>query len=210
MIPITTVTAAQATLDTTTTAQVIVGAKGRNLLKTGGWLSAIGVPLLVAYLKDLPVGKWLLDLAHWLWHWMTAEYSIQHWYAWALGVGTVAFFVRWVTRDLLHPAVTYEDYDSDNFLDIRWKWEYSGGMLMSGSVTPYCPDCHCRMVLGSASTYDVIPRVGVRCGECGFSRDFAGYASELQNRVGRLVEREIESQAWRAKVLNAPKQIPIA
>ncbi len=161
-----------------------------------GLVVTIGGGLAVEFLKGFPVLGWIGNALGRLANWLGSPVTIQRWVLISFWIMLI-LFVGAIVRRFRRPAgPTWLAYQTDHFLDVTWRWQYFGNSVAEGTVVPYCPKCLCQMVFVNASTYTAVPRTAVTCDECGYSRQFEGYPNDIRNRIGRLVERSINTGTW--------------
>lgn len=168
----------------------------------GGALVTIATGIALDKLKVLPVGDWIAVVAKALWHLLTSRYEIQHWLVWIIGVGCAALVGQVVRREMHRRSV--RRYREDFLLDLVWKWRYGDdkktNAIVSGSITPYCPECQLRMNFGTWEAVQGGAVLPITCPGCHRIEHYLGdSAAVVRERIAGLVEKEITNGAWKSK-----------
>ncbi len=175
----------------------------------GGAIGTLVTGIALDKLKVLPIGNWIIAAVNWVWAAVTATYKLPAWLTWLLITGCIAFGVRWYRSHRRSKEITFQRYTEDTFHDLKWQWRYGHDAnstgLMIGSIIPYCPKCSVRMNLGGveypSGNQGVVP---ISCLSCEHAVKLpTGPTSDIRERIGGLVEREITSGAWKSKIAPA-------
>jgi hypothetical protein len=172
----------------------------------GGAILTLATGITLDKLKVLPIGDWIASAAMWLWVLVTTTYKLPAWLTWLLITGCVTFLVRTVIAYRKSKAITFQRYNEDTFLDLRWKWQYGqdGKMtgIKNGSITPYCPKCGVRMNTASLEYgRGNVAIITVSCLACDHAvKVTTGPTSDVRERIAGLVEREITTGNWKKKL----------
>ena len=172
--------------------------KPRRLAALGAFAAAVLAGLVVEWAKDFPVTSWTWRGLVTLWRWLRGHYVVERWYLGLLFLLAIGFVVWTVGRALVARAQPpWLEYRKDTFLGLEWHWDYIGARLDPGSLHSYCPRCELRLQFYNASVFAAVPHVGVRCADCGYTKDFEGDIDELRDRLARLIERNIRVRLLR-------------
>ena len=175
----------------------------RPVLWAAGVVGTLFFGWITNHFNLLPFDKWIPALARAVWHWLTGEYWIAHWYAWLLGLGDAVVLVVLVAVWLEgRHALTFHHYCEDTFDGVKWKWRYDGNQGTPSSILPYCVRCGLQM------THMLVPvdfgrawGCTLLCEGCGHRLEVPKEFDHLRVHVARLIEREVTEGRWKDKVL---------
>ena len=104
-------------------------------------------------------------------------------------------------RDCFFPpqpaSPTWENYTTDLFFGVRWRWRYSETRKIYDLCT-FCPHCDFQVYARNVSAYEVIPHIAFQCESCGRRLgDFPESLDSLENKTRRFIQQKLRNDSWR-------------
>lgn len=105
--------------------------------------------------------------------------------------------------------LSWEDYRSDQFYGLNWRWSYSG--LRVVRLVSFCSRCDFQVYPQDSSYFSAVPRFLYQCDGCGARLgEFDGDVGILDNKVERSIHQKLRNGQWQQVVLSEQKsQSPI-
>lgn len=129
------------------------------------------------------------------WHWIIHPVSLPLWMAVLLPISGVVFMraVYWRISRSAKPAA-WLLYRKDEFFGVTWIWTYSGGEI--NQLVPLCPRCEYELENHPMAFYKATGLVTLNCGNCGFQKSLDEPIYNVEDRVRRLIARNIRTQEF--------------
>ncbi len=130
--------------------------------------------------------------------WLGTSATIPNWQLLVLGLLALAA-PAWLTVILyrrLGPA--WRRYREDDFLGMRWRWNYKGGEPQE--IRCYCPEDDTQLTYHYSQTDN---EVHFRCETCErIYGSFAGDVSYVRGVIRRQVQRKLRTGEWQMPAAN--------
>lgn len=168
-----------------------------------GVILAIGA-VITAYVLDwwATIGRW----ANKGWGFLFESTSIVNWLfvvmaGCSLLVVLLAITFCWsaLLGNEKNPTRNWRDYRTDNLFGLRWRWQYSGGSIVS--LYSCCPHCDYQVYAQDFSNDRFDPHIRFICDSCGqMLGDHRESLASVENKVGRFIDQKIRNDSWNIPV----------
>lgn len=161
----------------------------------GALLVTIVGGLVVEYTKDFPITRWIAGAFSAFFAWLGSQWLVRTWFLLLLGLFAVAVVVLvagiGVTRRR-NAVARWRNYTRDTFDGVNWYWRYLD--TRPEQFVAECPKCSYQMKIDNETRLgNYTGRTTVVCGDCGYEVPFEGTPYELQDRLTKLVQRNLRA-----------------
>jgi hypothetical protein len=134
------------------------------------------------------------------WHFLGDTTPVMNWLLivlvlCTLGVGGILVLAVLADRMPKEPARRWQDYLSDEFHGIRWRWRYSSTDSIR-DVCPFCPQCDMQ-ISPHPSAYIGAGITVFECDNCSFERRIEREYDGIEHLIQRSIQQKLRNNSWK-------------
>lgn len=96
-------------------------------------------------------------------------------------------------------APSWQNYTTDFFFGLRWRWTYGGGGQIH-DVHTFCPHCDFQVYPQDVSSYRFIDHIAFHCESCNRRLgEFQESFGSLESKTKRFIQQKLRNGTWSIK-----------